>query len=339
MESKLQRSIKCCAEPCIVNDKSKERDKRIIDCSSPGCVKSFHVSCIGQAKTSDKDLQNLFFVCLRCESYLNYGAEIARKSFIKVLDDKLDSLKQSIYDTIDEKIRSEGEKLLQQSQLVSQSMAKEFDEKLDEVRKLATEANDFTLALIKENNEKVAKFQADFQTHPSRDSIETDELKVSVKTMQEKLNSLDLKKRKKSFIIKHFPEKPCSVKGKRISTCDEAVSAIAQVLGLESETKNIKDSYRLGKVRDNGTRPILVKSSEKTTRLFLSKSKLLKDADQPLNRVFIQEDLPATANKKLADMRKRAYDHRRNHPSEKAYVKNKKLYINDVVVDEVDQNF
>ena len=44
-------------------------------------------------------------------------------------------------------------------------------------------------------------------------------------------------------------------------------------------------------------------------------------------------------SRKLAELRKRAYEHRTNNPGEKAFVKDKKLYMNDMVVDEVKENF
>ena len=42
---------------------------------------------------------------------------------------------------------------------------------------------------------------------------------------------------------------------------------------------------------------------------------------------------------KLADMRKRAYEHCKSFPAETAYVRNKKLYVNGVVVGEVKPDF
>ena len=55
--------------------------------------------------------------------------------------------------------------------------------------------------------------------------------------------------------------------------------------------------------------------------------------------VFLQDDLPFEVNKRLAEMRKQAFDHRSQNPGESAYVKNMKLYINNVVVDEIKLDF
>ena len=106
--------------------------------------------------------------------------------------------------------------------------------------------------------------------------------------------------------MRNFPEQPCELEGKSVSSCFEAVSSIADTLGLAGEVPNIQDAFRLGRPRQDGKpRPILVKTVEKTTKLFLSKSRLLKQATHSLSRVYLREDLPPEVNKKLAEMRKR----------------------------------
>ena len=54
---------------------------------------------------------------------------------------------------------------------------------------------------------------------------------------------------------------------------------------------------------------------------------MLKQCGASLKYVYLHEDLPPAIIKRLAEMRKRAYGHRRKHPEEAAFVKNKKLYI------------
>ena len=75
----------------------------------------------------------------------------------------------------------------------------------------------------------------------------------------------------------------------------------------------------------------MVKTSERVARLFLSKARLLKKAETLLCNVFLQEDLLPEINKKLIDMRRKAYEHRMKNPGEEAYMKDKKLYINGFV--------
>ena len=330
----------CYAEPCVVSDKSKEREKRIISCNSPGCQKQFHVTCVGHSKTTDREMQNIFFVCTTCESYINYSAEIARKSIMNELDIKLDKLKHSIYQSIDEKIQVESAKILEQTQSLYNTWSENIMEKLNEVRNQATDANDLAINFMKESNQKITENQNNLNALNERVDNEITDFNASLRSIQNQVALLDSKRRKKTFLIKNFPETACSVNGKYISSCQEAASAVAQVLGLQNEVGSFKDVHRLGKARENGRpRLIAVKTSERIVKLFLSKARSLKNANHPLNTVFIQEDLPPEMNRKLAEMRKRAYEYRRDNPGEEAFVKSKKLFINGIVVDEAKSNF
>ena len=158
--------------------------------------------------------------------------------------------------------------------------------------------------------------------------------------MEDQLLALDVNNRKNSFIIRNFPDDCCTVDNKLVKSSLDAVTVIAGVLGLDEELKDIRETFRLGKVREDGRRRlIMVKATERTCKTFLRKSRFLKQCESPLNKVFLHEDLPPAINKRLAEMRKRAYEHRTNHPNEEAFVRNNKLYLNGVVVDEITQIF
>ena len=335
----------CFAEPCIVNDKSKEPEKRTVPCNSPGCSKTFHAICVGQGRTPDKELNNLFFVCLKCEAYLNYSADIARKSFMADLDSKLQDLRSSIDRSIDEKIRQESDKIMEQTKLLCESVARKCDEKIKEVKNLANDTGELNLSLVKEKFANIDGLRSEFQSLKRSLTKDTTDLTNACDTMRNHIRTLELEKRKASFIVRNFPEKNITIKNKHITNCNEAVAVIAEELGIVSDVTNqIKDVFRIGKVNraeHSDTRPrlIMVRATEKVARQFLMKARLLKQAGTPLDKVFIQENLPPEINKKLADMRKRAYEHRSNNPDESAYVKNKKLYINGTVVEEIDQGF
>ena len=332
--------VLCQAEPCVLSDKSKERDKRIVVCSSPGCEKQFHAACIGQAKKSDKELSNLFFVCLRCEAYLKYSAEIAHKLISSELDAKLTALKESIHETIEEKITNERALILEQTNSLFDSFSRQFEDKLGEVKRVAADAERSVHGLLKVQEKSIQTLQTEFLELKNKCLADLNGAKSGFDSIQSQVASLESKKRKKAFIVRNFPEKPCIIRGKTISNCQEALFAISQELDLEVEAGNIKDVFRLGKPREDGKpRLMMVKTSEKIVRMFLSKSRLLKNAVCPLNKVFLQEDLPVEVNRKLAAMRKRAYEHRTKHPGEEAYVRNKKLVINGMVVEEIEQHF
>ena len=160
------------------------------------------------------------------------------------------------------------------------------------------------------------------------------------KIIEDQLVALDSGSRKSSFIIRNFPEGDCMVDGKFLESAHDAVTVVAEALGIPEEVKEVKEAFRLGKMRPNGrNRLIMVKTTEKTVKAFLRKARTLKQREAPLNKVFLHEDLPPVVTKKLAEMRKRAHEHRIQHPNEEAFVKNKKLYLNGVIVDEIAQNF
>ena len=161
------------------------------------------------------------------------------------------------------------------------------------------------------------------------------ELKASCDSVRSHLASADMLKRRKTFIVRNFPER-----NGMPEPYTKMLNDLAKPLNLEQELVNIKEVHRIGKTRQDGKpRLILVKTNEKTARLFISRARLLRFADRPLNKVFIQENLSPEENKKLAQMRKRAYDHRINYPGVEAFVRNKKLFINGNMVDEVPKNF
>lgn len=340
MASKRLSSDFCLAEPCVISEKSKVRDKRIIMCSSPGCLKRFHAACVGQARMSDKELNELFFVCLRCEEYIKYSSQIAQKSLMAEFDSKLSALKLAIHQSIDEKISSASAKILEQTNSMFDSFSKQFEGKLNFIKQEAAESKEFLLGLMKDKDKKIDALHADIAKLKTRCMEEVGGVKTVCDSMAGQITSLEMKKRKKSFIVKNFPERPCKIDEVEISSCQEGITAISRALDLSTEIPNIRETFRLGKPRMDGKpRLMMVRTTEKTARLFLNKSRRLKEAAWPLNKVFLQEDLPREVNRKLASMRKRAYDHRSSHPGDEAFVKNKKLFINGTVVDEIDQDF
>ena len=332
--------LQCCGDPCIVHEKSKEKEKRFIECSSPGCTKKFHAVCIGHEKASGKELKRLFFVCLSCEDYLNYSAEIARKSLVADLDNRLDALKTSILETVDLKISRMKDSITQETKLLCDYLKVEFDRKLNDVSDRLNSETATADNLCGEKKVMTDFVKSEFDSFKQSYLTDIQSLHASCQHMSKNLNLLQMDKRKECFIIRNFPEKNITVNGSEVSNCKDAVRSIAKVLGLEDECQNIQNIQRLGKVTSDGKpRLMKVKSNANTSKLFLQNARKLKNAPWPLNKVFLQADLPIEVNRRLAEMRKRAFGHRNDYPDESAYVKNLKLYINDVVVDEIKLDF
>ena len=256
------------------------------------------------------------------------------------LDKKLEVLKDSINQTIDQKIKEESSRLSDYTRSLIDNISIQVNEKLKEVKKESNEACEVFMAALKKEKEVIASLQSSFQKLKDECTDEVYAIKSRCSSIFNQVVSLDAQNRRKSFVVRNFPESSCNVGGKTVSSCLEAVSSLADFLDLSDEMINIREAHRIGKQRDDGKpRLILVKTTEMTARHFLRKSRLLKQAPTPLCRVFIQEDLPPEINNRLAEMRKRAFEYRTKNPKNEAYVKNKKLYIDGKVVDEIVQNF
>lgn len=331
MEGMSKPRDACCAQPCLLNDKSKEREKRILSCSSPGCVKSFHVGCIGKSKISDKELMGLFFICLRCERYLEYGAEISRKTLMTEFDNKLIALEESILKTINERFEKEVEYLKRHTMSLLDQSTKLYEDKLKNLNSDVQVSLDSFERLLKEKDKAIVSLKSELQSLNEQCTHNLSEMKATYNSVNVKMSSIDSLNRKKSFIIRNYPERDNSNE-----TLENVLMSIARPLNIEQELRNIEQAFRLGKPHHNGKpRLILVKTTERTAKLFLSRSRLLKHADRPLNKVFIQENLSSEDNKKMAEMRKRAFEYRAQNPGEEAFVRNKKLFINGIIVDEL----
>ena len=310
----------CCAESCLINDKSKGKERRTIPCSSPGCEKSFHAVCIGKLKSTDKELADMFFICLRCEDYLKYSAEIAHRSIMSELDRRLASIEKSVYNAIDDRLGK---------------LSEVFDKKLNAFESDFRNSIESLQRNLEEKELHIADLKNELKSLNDRYPLIESELKASCDLVRSQLASADKLKRKKTFIVRNFPE--CNGMPESFSNM---LTALAKPLNLEQELVNVKEVHRIGKARGDGKpRLILVKTNEKTARLFISRARLLRFADRPLNKVYIQENLSPDENKKLAEMRKRAFDHKVSNPGDEAFVRNKKLFINGNIVDEVPKNF
>jgi len=212
-------------------------------------------------------------------------------------------------------------------------------------RNLSDESHKNVLAQLHDKENRFAALQSNFKSLNDTYMKEMNAIRSQYKAVNDQLISLDLRKRKESFIVRNCPETSIhssnfNYTDKSGPTCQEIVASIANVIGIPDAANNIREAFRLGKPRlDGKPRLIMVKAPERTCRLFLSRARHLKQAPSPFSQVFLQEDLPPEASRRLAEMRKKAYEHRLENPSEEAYVKNKKLYINGSVVDEIVQNF
>ena len=151
-------------------------------------------------------------------------------------------------------------------------------------------------------------------------------LTESVRALESKFLKLESNSRKGNFIIKGLPED-------KYKTIQEAVAAVGQAIDVHVD---VQSCFRLGKPRnDNSPRPILVKSTDTCASNILRSAKKLKVADVAFRKVFIDRDYPPEMVTALGRLRKKAYDHRQANPNSRTSIRNGKLFIDDVLVDEV----
>ena len=234
----------------------------------------------------------------------------------------------------------ENNKIMEQTQSLLRVSMDDMNTKLSDLQGKAEEANEFVLSAINAYEKSVKSLEIAMETLTRKCESDHESLKVLCNTTEGQLVAIDCNSRKSSFVIRNFPEEECKIGEEVVKTPGEAVSVIAHALGLGEHLSEVRESFRLGKVRQTkGRRLIMVRATESTAKAFLKKARMLKQCGSLLNRVYLHEDLPPMISKRLAEMRKRAYEHRSNHPNEEAYVKDKKLFINGVVVDQISQNF
>lgn len=170
------------------------------------------------------------------------------------------------------------------------------------------------------------KKYADLKVH-SESTVVNRKLEEKVTFLEDQQAKQDLLKRQKNFIVKGVPESATNL--------EASVLDVAAKINVTLDNK-IKSVFRLGKIRDDGSsRPILVKSCSSKSREMLTNAKKLREIGGKYEKVYIDRDLPPVLAKELGILRKRAYDWRKDHPDDTAYVKNGKLFINKVEVDQV----
>ena len=278
---------------------------------------------------------SLYFICLRCESYLTYGAEIARNSIMTELDNKLGTMEKAIYKAIDNRFQEKIDEIKAQTEETVARLSKAMDQKFKALENYCRNSIQSFEKILDDEKSQVLSLKTDLKSLNDRCGQDLVALKTSCSTVQNQMSTLTSEKRKETFVIRNFPERTNG-----FELIDSVLLAVARPLNLEQELMHVKHAYRIDKPRTDGKpRLILVKTTEKVARLFLSRCRLLKQAGRPLNSVFVQENLSPEENKKLFELRKRAYEHRTQNPGEVAYVYNKKLIINGAVVDEVSKNF
>lgn len=141
--------------------------------------------------------------------------------------------------------------------------------------------------------------------------------------IKKQLVMMETELKRKNFIIKGI----CEESDAQLT----AAKVIKEIINLDLDPSKI-NAFRLGKQITSGgrPRPILVKDLDQAQVIIRNAKKLRQNP--AYKKVFIDRDLPVEIAKATANLRKRAYEWRRDNPADNAYVKRGVLFINDVEV-------
>ena len=141
-------------------------------------------------------------------------------------------------------------------------------------------------------SKRVEAVEEALDDHSSR--LAAQELKI--KQLEDKIAKKDLETRRDNFIIKGIKEDENIMDS--ISKISEAIG-----VGLGNEMCQIKQAFRLGQPRPNGSpRPVLVKSNQSVAYQMVVNGKKLR-ASNDFKKVYIDRDLPSATAKALSNLR------------------------------------
>lgn len=155
---------------------------------------------------------------------------------------------------------------------------------------------------------------------------EVEGLRLKLGTIERKLEYSENQTRRQNFILKGIPEP---------ENPNKAALRVIEALDIKDDLNKlgttISTAFRLGKPLDVQRRPrnILVKlNNQEAARLITSNGKKLRSAGPSFNNVYIDRDLPPDLVSALSDLRKRAYEWKRDHAGDTAFVRAGNLVIN-----------
>lgn len=169
-------------------------------------------------------------------------------------------------------------------------------------------------------DEKLGKIVTDMNTI----KLENKQLKEKVEKQDKRIEALEKEARKKNLVLKGVFDEEAEEQGELL----EKIAVVMNNVGVEWEIeRDLEDYIRLGKYREDGTRPILVKLSKYNKKIeILKQAKNLKNSEIWINEDFTKE--VQEERRKLVPIMKEA-----RRKGQKAILKYDKLIINNELYD------
>ncbi|CAM1325031.1 Uncharacterised protein r2_g3391 [Pycnogonum litorale] len=181
---------KCNEEKCSAKKHDSEKELERIICKNPGCLKSFHVKCIGWQSKNPKECKDAYFVCNDCIKFLSYAAaadftsKSVKQEFIQIVNDSIDKMRTDVQCSIDATFTSFKKEF--EKQIESMEIFQDIEKNMNELRVQIDEQGE----KIKENEKDNAKLK----------EILTEHHRVFM--------NVDREKRKFDLIVSGVPELP-----------------------------------------------------------------------------------------------------------------------------------
>lgn len=154
--------------------------------------------------------------------------------------------------------------------------------------------------------------------------LENKQLKEKVEKQDKRIESLEKEARKKNLVLKGVMDEEAEGQGELL----EKIALVMNNVGVEWEKeRDLEDYTRLGKYREDGTRPILVKLNKYNKKIeVLKQAKNLKNSEIWINEDFTKE--VQEERRKLVPIMKEA-----RRKGQKAILRYDKLIINNELYD------
>ena len=165
-------------------------------------------------------------------------------------------------------------------------------------------------------------------------------IKQIIARQQAFIEKIEEEKREKNVIIQGVPENTLKIEDQGLEDDEEKISYLLKVMDPKKEMCGFK-SFRIGKTIPGKPRRLLVKFEVKDNRdIFLFRQKELRTSDlcqKHFGTLYVNKDLSFLMRKEEKRLREKIKKMRASLSEEdRLYVKNKKLYLNQQIVDSID---
>lgn len=284
LTSSLTEDNLACAQPNC-NKPKNDKSKRLIECSGPGCGRSFHSSCIGWNKILEKDLKNKYFVCLKCEYFLKHGSELALQRF----EERLLTLRKDILCETETQIDAAAKKITLNYKAELHEVSSNLNGLLEnEIEKLNEKLNNYCKEIREEialHTTEVVQKQSSYDDQlPSKLEKITDQISKFEKEREQSLKQLEMLSIKLNtqrnqdsnisdsnkitskydnslnlvmFGIQEISE---SDNKKRFDKIQSVICESISMLDVDPK-KEITQFYRIGNYTEGKNRPIIIKAA------------------------------------------------------------------------------